>query len=335
MSNESTATPTVIAALAANAVVAGLKLLAFVVSGSASMASEAIHSLADTGNQVLLLVGLRRSVRHADREHHYGYGGERFVFGLLSASGVFFLGCGVTIYHGVSGLLTPHEPKLGIVTFAVLGASFFVEGGVFLYAVVTSRRAAGKMPYIRYLREKAEPATLAVLLEDGVAVFGLIVATGGVVATYYTHQPIWDSVGSIVIGVLLGVVAVVLVLENRALLLGKAAPAEVEQRFAAVVRSRHSVRLVRDVKSRQLTPSEYILKAEISFDEDFIANRLDQVASHDPGSLTGERRRASLCVLAAAATRAVAEEIDAIEAAVRDAIPEAQHIDLEVERVRT
>jgi len=328
-------TKSVLAALAANTFVTLLKLVAFLASGSASMLSETIHSFADTGNQVLLFVGLRRGARRADREHHYGYAGERFIFGLLSASGVFFIGCGVTVYHGINGVLTPHHPQVGVLTFGILGASMLVEGSVFVYAVVTAMRAAkavGSPSLGTYLRKNADPATLAVLMEDGVAVFGLLLASAGVGLTYWTGNPIWDAVGSIVVGILLGVVAVVLVLENRALLLGKAAPAEIETQFAELLRARRSVRYVQDIKSRQLSPDEFILKAEIAFDGEFIAERLeaevtDVVALEDP-----ETRRGVLRTIATSATRILAEEIDAMEAAVRAEIPGAKHIDLEVDR---
>src|SRR5215203_1186914 len=103
----------VIIALAANILVTLLKLVAFFLSGSGAMLSEAIHSAADTGNQVLLFLGLKRASRERDEEFHYGYGGERFIFGILSASGIFFVGCGVTVYHGVTSLLHPHQPEIG------------------------------------------------------------------------------------------------------------------------------------------------------------------------------------------------------------------------------
>ncbi|MBK9031672.1 MAG: cation transporter [Myxococcales bacterium] len=112
----------VLAALAANLFVAIIKLIAFLLSGSGAMLSEAIHSAADTGNQLLLFFGLRRSAREADDRFHYGYAGERFVFGMLSAAGIFFVGCGVTVYHGVTALQHPHMPELSAVTFVVLGA---------------------------------------------------------------------------------------------------------------------------------------------------------------------------------------------------------------------
>src|SRR5215210_1632601 len=110
----------VIVALLGNAFVTGIKLIAFLLSGSGAMLSEAVHSAADTGNQLLLFIGLKRGERVADDRFHYGYGGERFVFGMLSAAGIFFIGCGITIYHGVSGLMNPHLPQLSAITFAVL-----------------------------------------------------------------------------------------------------------------------------------------------------------------------------------------------------------------------
>jgi solute carrier family 30 (zinc transporter), member 9 len=325
----------VIAALAANSVVSVLKLGAFLLSGSGSMLSEAIHSFADTGNQLLLFIGLRRAARRSDREYHYGYGAERFVFGILSAAGIFFVGCGVTVYHGLRGLFEPHTPSITATTFVVLGVSAVVEASALAYALRTSLREAKRTrtPYLRWLREKADPATLAVLLEDGVAVLGLVLASASISATYVTGNPAWDAVGSIVVGVLLGLVAVFLVVENRALLLGRAAPAMVEARFSEVLRARRSVCFVSDVKSRQLTPEEYVLKAEIAFDEDWVAERLESMAAASVET-SGPPSRVALRAIAAAVVRIVADEIDELEKAVRAEIPEARHIDLEVDRRR-
>src|SRR5262245_33275374 len=114
------------AALIGNSFVTAIKIIAFVLSGSGAMLSEAIHSFADTGNQALLFIGLKRGQRAADDRFHYGYGGERFIFGILSAAGIFFIGCGITIYHGVSSLITPHEVHPTPLTFIVLAASFVI-----------------------------------------------------------------------------------------------------------------------------------------------------------------------------------------------------------------
>ncbi len=323
--------PAVIVALAANTLVTLLKLVAFFLSGSGAMLSEAIHSAADTGNQLLLFVGLKRGARQGDEEFPYGYGGERFVFGLLSAAGIFFIGCGVTVYHGVEGLRHPHVPSINGVTFAVLGLSFLIEGGALLFAVRTVGAQRGTMPFVQYVREKADPASVAILLEDGAAVLGLFLAAGGIVASYLTGSPAWDSVASILIGLLLGFVAIHLVTQNRDLLIGMAVPDGVEETFVRVLRERPSVRGVRDVKSRRITPEVYKLKAEVTFDAAYFAIRLDRALSEAPGALSGAEREKTLQTAAASALRAISDEIDDIEVAVRAVIPEAKHIDIEVD----
>ena len=319
----------VVTALAGNSFVTVIKLIAFFFSGSGAMLSEAIHSAADTGNQLLLFIGLKRAAREPDDRFHYGYGGERFVFGLLSAAGIFFLGCGITVYHGVSSLLHPHMPQLTVITFVVLGIAFVVEGGVLLYAVRTINSQRGTIPFFRFVRDHAEPASVAILLEDGAAVLGLVLAAGGILAAYATGNPMWDAMGSIVVGVVLGGVAFYLVRENRELLLGRAVPEGVEERFVDIVLRQPSVRSVRDVKTRQLTPEAFNLKAEITLDNDHLAREIGR-SLPAASSLDGPKREGGLRRIAAVATDLIACEIAAIEKAVRAEIPQARHIDLEV-----
>lgn len=295
------------------------------------MLSEAVHSLADTGNQLLLFIGLKRAVRARDDAFQYGYGGERFVFGMLSAAGIFFVGCGVTLYHGVRGLLEPRMPELGAITFVVLGVAFVVDGGSLLYALIPALKASKGMPFRKYLNQKADPAALAVLLEDGAAVLGLLIATAGIALAYFTRNGIWDAVGSMMVAALLGLIAVVLVIENRAHLLGKAVPEGVEGTFHKILTARPSIKSFRDVKTRQLTPEVFQLKAEIVLSAKFLASRLEAAL---PRELSDDEatRQEVLLLLAATAARAIGEEIDSIEGAVRVAIPQARHIDLEVDR---
>ncbi len=322
----------VLVALAANTFVTIIKFAAFFLSGSGAMLSEAVHSAADTGNQLLLFVGLKRGARQRDDEFHYGYGGERFVFGLLSASGIFFIGCGVTVYHGVEGLLHPTMPAISVVTFAVLGLSLLIEGGALLFAFRAITKHRGSAPLLRFLREKADPAALAILLEDSAAVFGLLLAACGIALSYFTRNPAWDSIASILVGLLLGVVALFLVAENRKLLMGAAVPDGVEEKFVAILRTRPSVRDVHDVKTRQLTPEAYKLKAEVAFDPAYLARKLDPSLPRDATALAAPEREATLRALAARAIHTLGEEIDDIEAVVRAEIPEARHIDVEVDR---
>jgi zinc transporter 9 len=317
----------VIAALIGNGFITVLKFAAFAVSGSGAMLSEAIHSLADTGNQALLFVGIQKGKRAGDRQFHYGYGGDRYIFGLLSASGIFFVGCGVTVYHGISSLLHAHQPEIGWSTFAVLGVSFLVEGGVLLFAIRSITRVKGEMSFLRYVRERADPATVAVLLEDGVAVLGLLLASVGISLAYLTGNAFFDSIGSIVVGVLLGLVAVFLVLENRALLLGRAVPPEMEEKFRRIVNARPGVREVHDVKTEQLTPEVYRFKAEVRFEGSVLRGKLAPVVNRAP-----KIDDATVTELAQTAIEFLCDEIDAIEREVRAAIPEAHHIDLVIDR---
>ena len=309
------------AALLGNTFVTLIKFVAFAVSGSGAILSEAIHSAADTANQLLLFIGLRRGNREGDDDFQYGYGGDRFVFGLLSAAGIFFVGCGVTIYHGVHSLTAPVMPKFSAITFGVLAVSFVIEGGVLLFAIRSVNKQRGDTPFFKFVREGADPATVAILLEDGVAVTGVLVATAGIVLARLTGVAELDGAASIIIGLLLGFVAVYLVLENRSLLLGKAVPEGVEERFVTIIEEWPSVVSVHDVKTKQLTPEVYLLKAEVRFKPAYFSKRL--VAGGISISPTA---------MVARTLHMLSTDIDEIERAVRKAIPQARHIDLEIEQ---
>jgi zinc transporter 9 len=320
----------VVTALLGNGVVTLLKFGAFFLSGSGAMLSEGIHSAADTANQVLLYVGLKRGAKAKDEDFPYGYGGERFVFGLLSAAGIFFVGCGVTVYHGVHTFLHPAMPALSAVTFAVLGISLVIEGGVLVVALMGLLAARGGTPFWRFLREKADPAAVAILLEDSAAVLGVLLAAGGIGLAYFTGNARWDALSSILIGLLLGAVALYLVAENRKLLLGRAVPDDAREKFVKLLQGWPSVREVHDVKTRLLTPEVFKLKAEIAFDSDALAVQLEASLSKE-----GVERRDATGTIARHAVALVAREIDLIEEAVRKAIPEARHIDIEVHGINS
>jgi zinc transporter 9 len=253
---------------------------------------------------------------------------------MLSAAGIFFIGCGITVYHGVNSLLAPHVPQLSIVTFVVLAVSFVVEGTVLLYAIRSVAAHRGEVPFFRFVREGADPATVAILLEDGAAVFGLLVAAIGIALTYATGSPLWDALGSIVVGAVLGLVALYLVRQNRELLLGRAVPEGLEDRVIEILQRQPSLQSVRDVKTRQLTPDTFTLKAEITFSIDYIATQLGRLLPPCRLELEGPPREAGLRRLAVLATELIANEIAAIERAVRAEIPQARHIDLEVANMK-
>ena len=187
----------VVAALVGNSFLTVIKTGAFLLSGSGAMLSEAIHSLADTGNQGLLYAGIRRSERQPDAMFHYGYGADRFLFALLSAVGIFILGCGVTVYHGVHTLLHPPELSLSWITFAVLGVAFVTDGSVLLSTIGAINRVKGEKSFFEHIRTSSDPTVAAVLFEDGIATSGVVVAALGIGLAHVTGDTRFDAVSSI------------------------------------------------------------------------------------------------------------------------------------------
>src|SRR3989344_4830439 len=170
----------VAAAVVGNTIVTIIKFFAAIVSGSSSMFSEGIHSLADTANQILLLIGLRRSLKKADEDFEYGYGNELSFWALISACGIFFVGAGVTAYHGITSFLHPHEIEISPLVFGVLITALIIESYTLWVATSQLKKAFPRMRWRRRLAE-ADPSTLAVFLEDAVAVLGVTIAAGSII----------------------------------------------------------------------------------------------------------------------------------------------------------
>ncbi|TYC16546.1 cation diffusion facilitator family transporter [Actinomadura syzygii] len=231
-------TLTVALALAANFGIAVAKIVAALITGSASMAAEAAHSVADTFNEVLLMVGLRRSGRPADRRHPLGYGKERYIWTLLVAVAIFGMGALFSYYQGVQTLLGHRTGEEGgaAVGFAVLGIAFVLEATSWQQAIRQVRDAAraADLPLRAYIRRTDEPASISVLLEDSAALIGVLLAFGGLGLHQLTGSAVWDAVGSLLIGVLLTAVALVLGRINLNLLIGTQA----DPRLVADVRAR-------------------------------------------------------------------------------------------------
>ncbi|WP_019634605.1 cation diffusion facilitator family transporter [Actinomadura atramentaria] len=230
-------TLTVFLALAANLGIAVAKIVAAVVTGSASMGAEAAHSVADTFNEVLLLVGLRRSGRPADRRHPFGYGKERYIWTLLVAVAIFGMGALFAFYQGFETIVAGHGGEADpLVGYVVLGVSFVLEGTSWRQAVrqVRADARAENLPLRVFLRRTDEPTSLSVLLEDSAALLGLLLAFAGLGLHQLTGSAVWDGVGSALIGVLLTAVALLLGRVNLNLLIGNQA----DPRIIADVRER-------------------------------------------------------------------------------------------------
>ena len=322
----------VVAALVGNFIVMIAKFIAFLITRSGAMLSESIHSLADFLNQLLLLIGIERSNRRADTAFQYGYGAERYVWALISAVGIFFLGCGVTLYHGITALLHPHPMHNYGTAMVVLVFSFVVEALVLMMAIRAMRKKAEHLPFFQYLRTQADPAGVAVILEDTAACVGIVIAFVAILLTQITGQPYWDAFGSIAVGLLLGAIAIWLIHRNRELLVGAAMPPHLRQQVLEILQQNPTVEEVVDLRSRILDTETYRVKADVRFDGQELAKRMEtDLRAAFEKIETYEQFTEFVGQYADDLIDELADEIDAIEQKIRQKVPKAQHLDLEAD----
>jgi zinc transporter 9 len=315
-----------------NTLVTIAKSVAFAMSGSAAMLSEALHSLADTLNQILLMVGIVRSSRVADSRFPYGYGAERQVWALMSAVGIFFLGCGVTVYHGVHTLLHP-EPLTSLGwAIGVLAVAFVVEAAVLVIAVRAVASAAAGRPFLRYMMREADPSAVAVVMEDAAACLGVLLAMTGIGMSRITGDPRWDAMASIVIGLLLGVIAIWLIARNSRLLVGPAIPQDVRDTIRTILSSYPAVEKVASVRTRMLDSDTYRVAAEVEFAGEAIATSLeDRLREAWPSISDYPSFRRFAAEYADDVVERLGDEIDALESEIRRQVPRALWLDVEAD----
>ncbi len=259
----------VVTAIVANSMVTIAKFVGFIFSGSSALLAEAVHSLADTANQCLLYLGLKRSKRVADGKYHFGYGQERYFWNLVSAVTIFFLGCVYTVMHALEQLKYGHEPEMSWLAFGIIGFAFVVEGYSFWVALVefTRQRNEENMGFMEYVRETRDPTTLAVLIEDTVAVLGLLFALVGMSLAAYTGSPLFDIGAAIAIGLLMGFLAFFLASTNKKYLLN-VSDEEINQVALKAWTNDERVQNVRHIHSIVLSPEESVLMAELELREE-------------------------------------------------------------------
>ena len=271
----------VLAALAANLSIAIAKFFAFTVTGSSSMLAESIHSVADSGNQGLLLLGARRSKKAANLEHPFGYGRERYFWGFVVALVLFSLGSLFAIYEGIHKLENPEpierpEWALGVLAFAIVA-----EGLSFRTAVREARGLKGSSSYWRFIRRAKSPELPVVLLEDFGALIGLTLAIGGVSMAVVTEDGRWDAYGTLSIGVLLGIIAVVLVVEMKSLLIGESATRKDVEAICAAIEFDPDVLRVIHLRTEHLGPDELLVATKVEFQHELtvaeVAATIDRV----------------------------------------------------------
>jgi cation diffusion facilitator family transporter len=292
-------TTAIIAALLANLGIAVAKFVAYVVTGASSMLAEAIHSLADSGNQVLLLVGGRRAKRAATPEHPFGYGRDRYIYAFIVSIVLFSVGGLFALYEGVHKLQHPEELESPTWAIGVLLVAVVLEG--FSLRTAVKETNAVKSPresYWRFIRTARAPELPVVLLEDTAALLGLVLALLGVGLAALTGNGMYDGLGTVAIGLLLLVVAVILAIETKSLLLGESATAEDQRKIVAALEAGADPVSVIHMKTMHLGPEEILVAAKIAVQRGDTAEE-------------------------------IAATIDACEARIRDAVPTARVIYLE------
>jgi cation diffusion facilitator family transporter len=297
-------TKAIIAALAANLSIAVLKFVAYFLTLSSSMLAEAIHSLADSGNQLLLLVGGKRAQREASQEHPFGYGRERYIYAFIVSIVLFSVGGLFALYEAWGKIQHPHaiEGDFWWVPLAVLFGAIIAESFSFRTAIAESNPLRGKQSWVKFIRNAKQPELPVILLEDFGALVGLVFALFGVGLTLITGNGIWDALGTAMIGLLLVAIAVVLALETKSLLLGESATRDDVAKIRAAIEAGGTS--IIHLKTMHLGPEELLVAAKIS------------IGRTDSG-------------------QDIAKAIDDAEARIREAVPIARVIYLEpdVQRV--
>jgi cation diffusion facilitator family transporter len=293
----------IVAALAANIGIAATKFVAAAVSGSASMFAEAIHSVADSGNQVLLIIGGRKSRKEASESHPFGYGRQRYIYAFMVSIVLFSIGGLFSVYEGIQKLNEPHELEQAWLPLTVLGVSIVLESFSLRTALREVKKDRGTKTLIQYIRHAKAPELPVVVLEDIAALIGLVLAFAGVGLTVATHNPVFDAIGTLAIGGLLLLVAIVLGAETSSLLIGEGATTDDANAISAALAGAAGVQSVIHMKTLYLGPDELMLGAKIAVDPTATAAQIAAV-------------------------------IDAAEVAVRTAVPAVRVIYLEPDILR-
>jgi cation diffusion facilitator family transporter len=292
-----------VAAFLANLGIAIAKFAGFAITGAALLLAEALHSVADTGNQALLFLGGTRARRRPTPEHPFGYGRERYFWAFVVALMLFSLGGLFAMYEGVDKLLNPHELESAAIALGVLGVAIVLETVSFRTAFVESASVKGDESWWHFIRRSKSPELPVVLLEDTGALLGLVLAFVGVSVAEVTGNPRWDAVGSVGIGILLVVIAIVLAIEMKSLLIGESAAAQMESAIRDAIVDGGEVRRIIHLRTLHLGPDELLVAAKIDVDSSSVPD--------------------------------IARAIDAVETRVRAAVPIARVMYLEPDLYRS
>jgi cation diffusion facilitator family transporter len=253
----------VVAALGANLGIAVTKFIAFLFTGSASMLAEAVHSVADTGNEVLLLVGRGRSLRPASDEHPFGYGRERYFYGFVVSVMLFTVGAAFSVYDGIHKIVNPEAIRAPLVALVVLALSAVLEGFSLRTGIHEANKVRGNRNWVTFIRRTKAPELPVVLLEDLAALIGLGFAFAGVTLSWLTGNGQWDGAGSLAIGLLLATAAAILAVEMKSLLIGESASPEMQRMVIAALEDGPEVSRVIHMRTVHISPDSILVAAKI------------------------------------------------------------------------
>ena len=270
----------VFVALAGNSLIAATKFAAAAFTGSSAMLSEAIHSTVDTGNQLLLLYGIRRAARPADAAHPFGYGMEIYFWTFVVAILIFGLGAGVSFYEGYQKILAPHPVSNAVVNYAVLAVALVFEAGAWWIAFVEFRRAKGALGYLDAVRESKDPTVFTVLFEDSAAMLGLVVAFVGIALAEMLDMPVLDGVASLGIGLILAVTAALLAYECKGLLIGESARPAVVHGIRRLLGERPGIIAINEVLTMHLGPRDVLVNLSVDFSDRLTSGEVEREISH-------------------------------------------------------
>jgi len=266
----------ILAALSGNFLIALTKFIAFVMTGSSAMLSEGVHSVVDTGNQILLLYGLRRAGLPADDRFPFGHGKEVYFWSFVVAIMIFGVGAGVSIYEGVDHLLHPAAIQNPYLNYIVLALAMLFEGAAWYFALTEFTRAKGKWGYIQAVQRGKDPTMFVVLFEDSAAILGIIVAFLGIFLSQATANPIFDGIASIIIGLILAGTAAWLAYETKGLLIGESANREVIRGIREIVSAHEFIGHVNEILTMHMGPDFILLNLSVDFKDTISAGDLEK-----------------------------------------------------------
>ena len=272
---------TILAALIANLGIAIAKFVGFAITKSSTMLAEGIHSSADSANQMLLLMGTQRAKREPSSKHPFGYGRERYFWSFVVALILFSLGSLFAIYEGIEKIRHPHALNNASWAIGILIFGIFIESFSFRTAIVEARTIKGESTWSKFVVRSKQPEIPVVLLEDAGALFGMVIALAAISLVKITGEPIWDGIGTLSIGVLLGVIAIILAREMHSLIIGEAASEKDLSKIVNIIENNSQVAQLVEMRTQHLGPDEILIGVRVAFRENLqtkeIANLINQL----------------------------------------------------------